>query len=181
MPRSGLGIGLVLVERLVHMHEGRVRARSDGLGRGCTFEIELPRIARPSRAAADLAASRGKSRRVLIVDDNADAAESLSMLLTFQGHETQVAYSAREALGCIAAFGPEVALLDIGLPEMTGYELATRLRELPRMGALRLIALTGYGQMEDQQRALASGFDAHMVKPVDLAALERVLGEPPTA
>lgn len=116
---------------------------------------------------------------MLIVDDNADAAESLSMLLAFQGHEPQVAYSAREALACIAAFRPEVALLDIGLPEMSGYELATRLRALPHMSGLRLIALTGYGQLEDQQRALASGFDAHMVKPVDLQALERVLAGDP--
>jgi PAS domain S-box-containing protein len=176
--QGGLGIGLAVVQRLVQMHDGRVSARSDGLGRGSTFEIELPRIARPSATAAQPAPSRGNARRVLIVDDNADAAESLAMLLAFQGHETQVAYSAGEALACIGSFGPEVALLDIGLPQMSGYELAVRLRALPHMSALRLIALTGYGQLEDQQRALASGFDAHMIKPVDLEALERVIAGP---
>jgi CheY-like chemotaxis protein len=135
----------------------------------------LPRTARPRTSAEKPAATSGTSRRVLIVDDNADAAESLSMLLALQGHELQVACSASEALASVSAFRPEVALLDIGLPEMSGYELAQRLRALPRMSGLRLIALTGYGQLEDQQRALASGFDAHMVKPVDLQALERVL------
>jgi CheY-like chemotaxis protein len=114
-------------------------------------------------------------RRVLIVDDNQDAANSLALLLDFQGHETEVAYSGREALDRIELYRPEVALLDIGLPEMNGYELAKRLRAMPALADLRLVALTGYGQAEDRQRTEAAGFDDHLVKPVDLPALERAL------
>jgi PAS domain S-box-containing protein len=176
--QGGLGIGLALVRRLVEMHGGQVRAHSEGLGRGSTFEIELPRIARPEAAAADLAAVNTAPRRILIVDDNADAANSLALLLGLRGHETRVACSARETLAAVESFRPDVGLLDIGLPEMNGYELARRLRALPRTSRLRLVALTGYGQAEDQQRALAAGFDAHLIKPVELAALERALADP---
>jgi PAS domain S-box-containing protein len=173
--QGGLGIGLAVVKRLVEMHDGEVFARSDGLGRGSTFEIRLPRIARPAANMADAAVLKAEPRRVLIVDDNVDAANSLSMLLALQGHEIRVAYGAKEALASVGAFRPEVALVDIGLPEMDGYELAQRLRALPEASGLRLIAVTGYGQSEDQQRAMAAGFDAHLVKPVDLSALERAL------
>jgi PAS domain S-box-containing protein len=176
--QGGLGIGLALVRRLVEMHGGEVRAHSEGLGRGSTFEIELPRIARPEAAAADLASVNAAPRRILIVDDNADAANSLALLLGLRGHETRVAGSARETLAVVESFRPDVGLLDIGLPEMNGYELARRLRALPRTSPLRLVALTGYGQAEDQQRALAAGFDAHLIKPVELAALERALADP---
>jgi PAS domain S-box-containing protein len=177
--QGGLGVGLAVVKRLVQMHDGEVYARSEGLGRGASFEIRLPRIARPQASAAGPAAPKAQPRRVLIVDDNADAANSLSMLLSLQGHETQVAYGAQEALACSGAFRPDIGLLDIGLPEMDGYELARRLRAMPEMSRLRLVALTGYGQAEDQQRALAAGFDAHLIKPVDLVALERALTEIP--
>ncbi|HJS91405.1 MAG TPA: ATP-binding protein [Steroidobacteraceae bacterium] len=177
--QGGLGIGLAVVKRLVEMHDGEVCARSEGLGRGSTFEIRLPRIARPAAGGADAAALKAEPRRVLIVDDNADAANSLSMLLALQGHATQVAYGAKEALACIDNFRPEIGLIDIGLPEIDGYELAARLREKPNMDGLRLVAVTGYGQAEDQQRALAAGFDAHLVKPVDLSALERALAGMP--
>jgi CheY-like chemotaxis protein len=112
---------------------------------------------------------------VLIVDDNSDAADSLSMLLTCEGHETKVAYSGREALRCIETFQPEVALLDIGLPEMNGYELARRLRATPQLNGIRLVALTGYGQAEDYEKTRAEGFDDHLVKPVEFSALERAL------
>lgn len=152
--QGGLGIGLAVVKRLVEMHEGVVHARSDGAGRGSTFEIRLPRIARPEAAAQSATPFKAEPQRVLIVDDNADAANSLSMLLAFEGHQTQVAYNAAEALACIECFRPEVALLDIGLPEMDGYELAKRLRAIPQMNGLRIIALTGYGQAEDRQRVL---------------------------
>lgn len=173
--QGGLGIGLALVKRLVEMHGGEVCARSQGIGRGSTFEIRLPRIARPGSAAAEAASVRMQGRRILIVDDNADAADSLAMLLAFQGHETQVCYSGKEALACAEEFKPELGLLDIGLPEMNGYDLAKRLRMSSQLNGLYLIALTGYGQVEDQQRALAAGFDEHLIKPLDMAALERAL------
>jgi PAS domain S-box-containing protein len=173
--QGGLGIGLSVVKRLVEMHQGEVRAASDGPGCGSTFEIRLPRIAKPATGSAALPSPRMQPRRVLIVDDNVDAADSLSMLLALQGHATQVAYGAKEALAALEAFRPDVALLDIGLPEMNGYELAQRLRAMAHLAGLRLIALTGYGQLEDQQRALAAGFNAHLAKPVDLPALERAL------
>jgi CheY-like chemotaxis protein len=157
------------------MHEGEVSVRSEGLGKGSTFQIRLPQVPRPRTRAAVAAAVTVEPRRVLVVDDNADAADSLAMLLGVRGHETRVAYSAKDALTCAATFQPEVGILDIGLPELDGYELAKRLRAMPQMLELRLVALTGYGQVEDQQRALACGFDAHLVKPIDLATLERTL------
>lgn len=173
--QGGLGIGLAVVRRLVEMHAGEVCARSPGLGLGSTFEIRLPRIARPVHAATAAAPFKAEPRRVLVVDDNADAANSLSMLLMFQGHHTQVAYSAKEALACVESFRPDVGLLDIGLPEMNGYELAKRLRATSSLNGMRLVALTGYGQVEDHRHARAAGFDAHLVKPVDLDKLERAL------
>jgi CheY-like chemotaxis protein len=141
----------------------------------------LPRVARPDAlTAAEASFKSERRRRVLIVDDNADAADSLAMLLKFHGHETYVAYSAKEALAHLESFKPDVGLLDIGLPQMDGYELSKQLRAMPQLSALRLIALTGYGQLEDRQRARAAGFDDHLVKPVDLPALERAFaGIPP--
>jgi CheY-like chemotaxis protein/two-component sensor histidine kinase len=173
--QGGLGIGLAVVRRVVEMHDGEVRARSAGLGLGSTFEIRLPRIDRPVHAAAAAMSFTAEPMRVLVVDDNADSADSLSMLLTFQGHQTQVAYSAKEALICAETFRPEVGLLDIGLPEMNGYELAKKLRAIPGLKGVRLVALTGYGQAEDYQQTRAAGFNDHLVKPVDLVKLERVL------
>jgi CheY-like chemotaxis protein len=112
---------------------------------------------------------------VLIVDDNTDAADSLGLLLKFEGHETHVVYSAKEALASMESFNPEVALLDIGLPDINGYDLARQIRKMPQIKGLRLIALTGYGQNEDQQRARAAGFDDHLVKPVALSAVIRAI------
>jgi len=134
----------------------------------------LPRIARPE-SAAPAESVQSPPRRVLIVDDNVDAANTLALVLNDGGHETEVVYSAREALTRAESFEPEVALLDIGLPEMDGYELARRLQAMPRLKATRLVALTGYGQNEDRQRSLEAGFHDHLVKPVDLSALERTL------
>jgi len=114
-------------------------------------------------------------RRVLIVDDNVDAADSLAMLLSFQSHTTEVVYSGKDALERFETFRPEVALLDIGLPEMDGYELARRLRAMPQFNEVRLVALTGYGRTKDHQRTQAAGFDDHLVKPVDFSALSRTL------
>jgi PAS domain S-box-containing protein len=173
--QGGLGVGLAVVKRLVEMHNGEVTARSEGLWRGSTFEIRLPRVASPAPAAAAEARFKPESRRVLIVDDNRDAADSLALLLKFEGHETHVVYSGEEALASMASFKPDIAFLDIGLPGMDGYELARQIRKMPSLKGLRLVALTGYGQVEDQQRAHAAGFDSHLVKPVSLSALEHAI------
>jgi CheY-like chemotaxis protein len=173
--QGGLGIGLAVVKRLVEMHGGEVAAESPGPGQGATFTIRLPRVARPQARSPEAAAFRASPRRVLVVDDNADAADSLAALLKLQGHETQAVYSGHEALERIESFRPHVALIDIGLPRMNGYELAQRLRARPDPAELRLVAITGYGQVEDRARAQAAGFDDHLVKPVDLRVLERAI------
>jgi PAS domain S-box-containing protein len=173
--QGGLGIGLAVVKRLVEMHGGEVIVESRGLGQGSTFKIRLPRVTRPRAQSPETATFKASPRRVLIVDDNADAANSLAALLNLQGHETRAVFTGQEALECVESFRPHVALIDIGLPKMDGYELAQRLRERPDRAPLRLVALTGYGQLEDRKRSQAAGFDEHLVKPVDLAALERAL------
>jgi signal transduction histidine kinase/CheY-like chemotaxis protein len=171
--QSGLGIGLSVVKRLLEMHEGEITARSQGIGCGSTFVIRLPRIARPQTAAPDTTPTSSPSRRVLIVDDNTDAADTLAVLLGVLGNETQVAFSGKEALERLQTFAPDVMLLDIGLPEMNGYELARLVRADPRWRNIRLVALTGYGQGADRQRAREAGFDDHLIKPVDMHALQR--------
>lgn len=173
--QGGLGIGLAIVKQLIQMHGGEVTAHSKGTGAGSTFTIRLPRIPRPVDGKSDADDERVRPLRVLIVDDNVDAATSIAMLLTAQGHHVEAVYSSRDALKAVERFRPEVALLDIGLPEMDGYELASRLRDLPACDAMRIVALTGYGQPEDRQRALAAGFDDHLVKPIDVRVLERTL------
>ncbi len=177
--QGGLGIGLSVVKRLIDMHDGQVTVRSEGAGRGSTFEIRLPRIAGHEPPDSSAPPTEARARRVLIVDDNMDAANSLAMLLSSSGHHTQVAYSGREALERVDSFRPDVAFLDIGLPGMTGYELARKLRSLPHLDGLRLIALTGYGLTEDRQNARAAGFDDHLVKPADLQTLQRAMGDAP--
>jgi signal transduction histidine kinase/CheY-like chemotaxis protein len=179
--QGGLGIGLAVVKKLIEMHGGQVTARSDGLGLGSTFELRLPRARSAQAADAVTAGSKASVRRIMIVDDNVDAADSLAMLLSLEGHETECVYSAAAGLQRVIAFAPDVVLLDIGLPDTDGYEVARRLRALPAGACLTLVALTGYGQAEDRERALAAGFDAHLVKPVDLAALGRILAKHPPA
>jgi signal transduction histidine kinase/CheY-like chemotaxis protein len=179
----GLGLGLTLVRRIVEMHGGEVSAASPGPGRGSRFEIRLPRLAdHPAAGSAERATEPLRppsGRRVLVVDDNLDAAQALAMLLAEDGHEVRVAADADTALGQLEVFTPEVALLDIGLPGMDGYELGRRLRR--RLGAgLLLVAVTGYGKQEDAERSRRAGFDRHLVKPVDVAELEAlVAGRPP--
>ncbi|HEV2855762.1 MAG TPA: PAS domain S-box protein [Thermoanaerobaculia bacterium] len=177
---GGLGIGLTLVRQLVQMHGGSVEAHSEGLGRGSEFVIRLPLFAappsseHPSLQDTERSLPSG-SRRVLVVDDNRDSVESMALLLQIWGHEIRTAYDGPEALAVAAEYRPDVVLLDIGLPGMNGYEVAQRLRELPRLERAVIVAVTGYGQESDRQRARRAGFDRHLVKPVDPAALQNLL------
>jgi two-component system, sensor histidine kinase len=170
---GGLGIGLSVVQRLVEMHGGQVAAASAGPGRGSTFQISLPTIAAPKQGRNQPSRPAMEPKRVLVVDDNVDAAASLAEFLRLDGHEAEAVYSAKGALEAIATFSPDVVLLDIGLPEMDGCEVAKRIRA--GGSSVRLVALTGYGQDEDVQRTHAAGFDAHLVKPVDFVLLERTI------
>jgi CheY-like chemotaxis protein len=179
---GGLGIGLTLVKRLVEMHGGAVEAHSEGLGSGAEFIVRLPVLAEGETVAPPLPArvpvvpaADARSLRILVVDDNVDAADSIAMLLNMEGHETRAVNTARAALLAVPDFQPEVVLLDIGLPEMDGYEVARRLREQNGKHRMRLVAVTGYGQPADRRRAQAAGFDEHMVKPVEPTALQDFL------
>jgi len=176
---GGLGIGLSLVKALVEMHGGSVQARSAGAGEGSEFVVRMPALAqRDAPAPASVAAPEDASvcrRRVLAVDDNRDSAESLCMLLELWGHEARCAFDGEQALHAIEDFDPEVVLLDIGLPGMSGYDLAARMRAREATRDVTLIAVTGYGQEEDRRRVQAAGFDHHLVKPVDPATLERLM------
>ncbi len=185
MDRSigGLGLGLAIVRSLVQLHGGRVLAHSDGPGRGSEFIVEMSLVKEGSAIVETPehsveVAPVAVRRRVLVVDDNCDLADTLGHALGRLGYEVEVAYDGPSALERAAAFGPDIALLDIGLPVMDGYELAERLREhRSEPGAFRLVAVTGYGQEKDRARAAAAGFDRHLVKPVDLLNLRRVLEE----
>ena len=174
---GGLGIGLALVRSLVELHGGSVHVSSAGHGMGSSFTVHLPRCQeRAGEADGDAgAAAPGASLRVLVVDDNVDAAQILSMYVGAQGHEVRVEHDSLEALAQAAGFAPELCLLDIGLPEMDGYELARRLRRHPATAGATLVAVTGYGQDQDRRNSAAAGFDHHLVKPVDMAALEKIL------
>lgn len=172
---GGLGIGLSLVKGLVEMHGGSVKAVSEGPQCGSTFTIRLPRIAAPQSSKPQAATIAVPARRILIVDDNVDAADSLALLLKSNGHEVETVYGAAAALEAAARANPEFVLLDIGLPDIDGYQLARQLRTMRHMDKACLIAVTGYGQAEDHQQSRAAGFDGHLVKPVDLLALDRVL------
>jgi len=177
--RGGLGLGLALVKQLVELHGGSVAMTSRGPGHGSEFTVRLPPIVaspEPARAApAEPAAQR--RRRLLIVEDNADAREGLQMLLTLAGHQVETSEDAASALEKLRAFQPEIALIDIGLPGVDGYALARMVRQTPEARTTCLVALTGYGQAEDRQMALAAGFDAHMTKPVDPEKLCAFLAE----
>jgi signal transduction histidine kinase len=173
--QGGLGIGLSIVKRLIAMHDGTVRVSSGGEQKGTTFEIRLPLL--PGAVAAPQAASpaQSRARRVLVVDDNEDAANTLAMILQLEDHEVKTAYSGPDALTEIEEFLPDVVLLDIGLPGLDGFQVAERVRAEARHANLHLVAITGYGQQADRQRTQEAGFSSHLVKPVDFAELKRVL------
>jgi CheY-like chemotaxis protein len=176
----GMGVGLALVKKLVELHGGRVEARSEGSGKGSEFvvylpahaergAIEVPRTDQPSHGAHPM--------RVLVVDDNKDAADSLTLLLGISGHEARAAYAGPQALALARELSPDVILLDLGMPGMDGYEVAREIRREPALRGITLIALTGWGQEEDRKRSAEAGFDRHMTKPVALDAVQRVFAE----
>ncbi len=182
--QGGLGLGLTIVKNLIERHRGSVSAHSDGLDRGSEFVVRLPLVDPDRFAVVGKMALAGSGRpaleaadalRILIVDDNEDGAEMISIALSAKGYLTMVAHDAPAALRAAAEFKPAVAFLDIGLPVMDGYELAARLREVPGLADIRLIALTGYGQESDRRKTRQAGFHIHLVKPVDLEAVERAV------
>jgi CheY-like chemotaxis protein len=179
--QGGLGIGLTLVRRLVELHGGTIRAASAGPGRGSEFVVRLPVCgeALPLKDSPDNGAtqknSQHRGQRVLVVDDNVDAAESLAMVLRLSGHEVRTAYDGPAALAEARAVTPDVVLLDIGLPGMDGFDVARQIREDQGLSHLRIVAVTGYGQDEDRRRTQEAGFDFHLTKPVDPTQLDRLL------
>jgi CheY-like chemotaxis protein len=181
--RDGLGIGLTLVKALVEMHGGSVQVHSEGLGRGSEFVVHLPvadETHRPVAEAAVKAPGAAAGRRILIVDDSEDGAESLAMLLRFAGHETHKAHDGFEAIKAAERLRPDVVLLDIGLPGLNGFEACRRIRSEPWGKDLVMVALTGWGQEEDRQQSREAGFNAHMVKPVDHDVLLQFLDALPS-
>ncbi len=185
LAQGGLGIGLSLVRQLVALHGGAIAVRSAGAGQGSTFTVRLPLGARPDagpgQAVQELRQEQRalprRSFRILVVDDNTDAAESLSLLLQMNAHEIRTATNGRDALALVSDFKPDIAFLDIGMPGMTGYELATRLRAMPALAHTTLVAVTGWGSEEDQARSREAGFDHHFTKPIAAQSVSRLLGQ----
>ncbi len=183
--QGGLGVGLAVAKGLIDLHGGEMTARSEGVGKGSEFCFLLPLVA-PEAAAAEESQPRVEgadahpaARRILVVEDNADAAATLRDFLELSGHEVETAASGTDGVQAARAFHPEVVLCDLGLPGMTGYEVATALRKDPSTSSARLIAVTGYGRDEDRRRSKEAGFDLHLTKPVDPAQLKALLNEQP--
>ncbi len=180
--QSGLGIGLALARSLVEMHGGSIAATSEGEGKGSTFVVRLPLGGRAEVAAAGAAAAAPRMKdmpRILIVDDNRDAANTLGALLQLIGADARVVYDGATALEALVEFRPSVVLLDLGMPGMDGYEVARRIRAQPQTRDTALIALTGWGEASDRQRSRQAGFQHHLVKPVDANAMQAVLASLP--
>ncbi|WP_334186605.1 hybrid sensor histidine kinase/response regulator [Noviherbaspirillum sp.] len=176
--QGGLGLGLTIVKTIVELHDGRIQVSSGGPGMGSRFEIRLPQASMDQAPAHERITTAGEGgRRVLVVDDNVDAAELLASGLRATGHEVQTAYTGRSALALMWSFAPDVAILDIGMPEIDGYQLARAIRDQNTGWTGQLIALSGYGQVQDKEQALAAGFDHHITKPVRLIELNRIIGK----
>ncbi len=181
--QGGLGIGLALVKRLVELHGGTIAALSPGLGEGSTFSVATPtrrgstlREATRATTTETVSSPTPRSRRrVLVVDDNVDGAESLAKVLQICGHEARTAHGGPEALDAARQFQPDVVLLDIGLPGMNGYEVAKRLRGDPALAGAMLVALTGWGSEDDKRQSREAGFDYHLTKPVEVTSIQSIL------
>jgi two-component system CheB/CheR fusion protein len=177
--QGGLGVGLTLVRKVMELHGGQVRAASAGLGKGSEFEVRLPIAEKRSAPSPQFGKGEHRqpprARRILVVDDNRETAETLALLLQTAGHGVDLAHDGLTALALASTRQPEVVLLDIGLPQMDGYEVARRLRRLPGLRKALLIALTGYGREEDRRRSREAGFDHHVVKPVDSDTLQALI------
>ncbi len=175
--RGGLGLGLAVVKGLVEMHDGSVAAASEGPGKGAVFTIALPIEPRGPLETPTAAGAARAARRVLVIEDNADAADMLAATLELGGAVAEVARTGRQGVEKARAFKPEVVLCDIGLPDMDGYEVARTLRADPALGHVKLVALSGYAGAEDVARARESGFDTHLAKPASMEALQGVLAQ----
>jgi CheY-like chemotaxis protein len=178
--QGGLGIGLALARRLAEMHQGTLEAHSEGPGKGTEFTLRLPLLKTGSADTPDDSAAAGprlEKTRVLVVDDNADAGDTLAVILDMLGAEVRVARDGAEALETFAAYQPSVVLLDIGMPGMNGYEVARAIRSRFPGHPTVLVALTGWGQEDDRRRASEAGFDHHLLKPAEIEALQKLLAD----
>lgn len=178
--QGGLGIGLALVRKLVELHNGTVHAESAGSGHGSTFIVQLPRVIESEDMREEVVTSEallsGLPKKILVVDDNVDSAETLATFLRLHGHSVRIANTPTDAIAVHGEFQPDVMFLDIGLPEMNGYEVARRLRATPHGADLCLVAITGWGGARDKENAKEAGFNAHLTKPVDLSAVQTLVG-----
>jgi CheY-like chemotaxis protein len=178
--QGGLGIGLTLVRRLVEMHGGTVEARSGGPGRGSQFFVRLPVLnttPQPAPTQSDEGLAATTKKKILVVDDNQDSAMSLGMMLRLMGNDIRTAHDGLAAVEAAARFQPDMILLDIGLPKLNGYDACRQIREQPWSKETIIVALTGWGQDEDRRRSHEAGFDHHLVKPVEISALQALLSE----
>jgi two-component system CheB/CheR fusion protein len=177
--QGGLGLGLALVKELVGLHGGTVQATSDGKGTGTELTVRLPLATAPAREPASAPGASPRPRRILVVEDHVDGAESLRSVLDLEGHAVEVAHDGAQGIAQAREFRPDVVMCDIGLPGMSGYDVAREMREDPALRGAYLIALTGYALPEDQRRAMEAGFDAHVSKPPTIERLRSVIASAP--
>jgi len=179
--QGGLGVGLSLARSIAELHGGTLSASSEGPGKGSEFLLRVPIMEKPATVAdaTDDVSRKSVATRIVVVDDNVDAADSLGIMLSYAGHEVRVVYGGRDALKVAEEFSPHTMILDLGMPEMDGYAVARAVRADAKLRAVRLIALSGYGQLEDRRRTGEAGFDEHLVKPVVFEALNAALDAAP--